>query len=162
MVEELVGVGGEPEIDHAAGGIERDAARFERAQICDGDRQDIGELLRLRAAGIVDHPPVRRPQMVRGNLAPARSEIAALKIGDQVAPGRCGCRRRTAAAPIGSKPKRMSVAAGAMPRRFTRAASNWPGFLGLRAEIEVERYAGVEMHAVERARDRLLANASRP
>ena len=41
-----------------ARGIERASACLERAQIGDGDRQHVGEFLRLRAAGIVDHAAV--------------------------------------------------------------------------------------------------------
>ncbi len=78
-----------------------------------------------------------------------------MKIGASSRQG-SGLPPPSAAAPIGSKPKRMLVAAGAMPRRLTSAASSCPRILGLRAEIEVERDAGVEMHAVERARDRRL------
>ena len=39
--QELVGIGGEPEFDHAACRIERDAGAFERAQIGDRDRRDV-------------------------------------------------------------------------------------------------------------------------
>ena len=56
--EKLVGVGGEPEIDHAARGIERHAAGFQRAQIIDRGGNGEGQFLRLRAAGIVDDAPV--------------------------------------------------------------------------------------------------------
>ena len=52
--QELVGVGGEAEIDHASRLGERRAALFERAQIGERDRDHEGELLRLRSAGIVN------------------------------------------------------------------------------------------------------------
>ena len=82
--QELVGVGGEPEFDHAARGIERDAGAFERAEISDRDREHIGQLLRLRAAGVVDDAAVGGGERAleaglgqRGDmLAEARHQIA--------------------------------------------------------------------------------------
>ena len=57
--EEFVGIGGKTEIDHAARVIERAAARFQRPKVGDGDSERIRQLLRFRAARIVDHPAVR-------------------------------------------------------------------------------------------------------
>ena len=74
--EELVGIGGEAEIDHAARGIERHAAGFERAQIGDRGGEREGQLLRLRAAGIVDDAAVgdreRPAKALLGELAHSR------------------------------------------------------------------------------------------
>ncbi len=56
--QELVGVGGEAEIDHAPRLGERRAALLERTQIGERDRDHVGELLRLRPAGIVNGAPV--------------------------------------------------------------------------------------------------------
>ena len=57
--EKFVGVGGKAEIDHAARGIERHAACFERAQTVDCGGKRKGQFLRFRAAGIVDDASVR-------------------------------------------------------------------------------------------------------
>ena len=67
--EEFVGVGGEPEIDHAARRFERHAARFERAQAIDGGGEREGQLLRFRAAGIVDDAAVGDRERARESLA---------------------------------------------------------------------------------------------
>ena len=56
--QELVGVGGEPEIDHAPRGIERDAAGFKRAQAIDRGGERKSQLLRFRSAGIVNDAAV--------------------------------------------------------------------------------------------------------
>ncbi len=55
---ELIGIRGQPEIDGVARGVERHAARFERAQIGDGACQSEGEFLRVRSAGIMDDAAV--------------------------------------------------------------------------------------------------------
>ena len=71
--EKFVGVGGKPEIDHAARGFERHAAGFERAQAIDRGGEREGQLLRFRAAGIVDDAPVgdreRPAKALLGELA---------------------------------------------------------------------------------------------
>ena len=56
--QELIGVGAEPRVDHAACILERGAGAFEGAEIFDRRCQHKCELLRLRSAGIVDHPAV--------------------------------------------------------------------------------------------------------
>src|SRR5499427_5558387 len=58
--QELLDIGCEAEINHGARGIERNAARFQRAQICNRHRQCVRQFLRLGAPGIVDRPGVNR------------------------------------------------------------------------------------------------------
>ena len=78
--QDLVGVCRQSEIDRVARGGERHAMRFERAQIGDGARQREGELLRLRAAGIVDDAAI-------GDRERA-AETVACKTADHVGEGR--------------------------------------------------------------------------
>ena len=96
--QELVGVGGEPEFDHAARGIERHAGAFERAQIGDRDREHIGKLLRLRAAGVVDDAAVGGGERALEALPwPASRHArrsAASDRGRGSAACRSGCARR--------------------------------------------------------------------
>ena len=56
--QELIGIGAEPRIDHAAGFIQRDAGALQRAQIGDAGRQHEGQFLHFRSAGIMDHPSI--------------------------------------------------------------------------------------------------------
>ena len=71
-------------INHPPRVIERDAARFQRPQIgdCDGKRE--GELLRLRAARIVDHAAVGRSERsgeaLRGEAGDGRVENGRQRI----------------------------------------------------------------------------------
>ena len=50
-----------------------------------------------------------------------------------------GCRRCAAAAPIGSRPKRIAVVPGAIPRRLTNAASRVAASRAVRTGIEIDR-----------------------
>ena len=78
--QELVGVGGQPERDHAARGVERDAAGFEGAQIGDGGGQRERKLLRLGAAGIVHDAPVGGGERaLEAALAQRSAAIAAMR-----------------------------------------------------------------------------------
>ena len=61
-----------------------------------------------------------------------------------------------AAAPIGSKPKRMAVAPGATPLRWTNAASQCRGIAAVRTGIELDADAGIEVDVRERTRECLL------
>ncbi len=56
--QKLVGIRGKPRIDHALRLLQRNAGAFDRAQIGDAAGEHEGELLHLRAAGIVDHASV--------------------------------------------------------------------------------------------------------
>ncbi len=57
--QELVGVGGEPRIDHALRLLRaRTPALFDRAQIGDAGGQHEGQFLHFRSARIVDHPSI--------------------------------------------------------------------------------------------------------
>ena len=73
--EELVLVGGEPEIDQAARVVERHAALLERAEIGDGDCEREGKLLRLRAACGMDGPAIGDGE--------GSGEALAREIGDE-------------------------------------------------------------------------------
>ena len=55
--QKLVGIGGEPRIDHALRLLQRNAGAFDRAQIGDAAGEHEGELLHLGSAGIVDTRP---------------------------------------------------------------------------------------------------------
>ena len=113
--QELVGVGGEPEFDHAARGIERDAGAFQRAQISDRDREHIGQLLRLRAAGVVDDAAVGGGERAREALPSPASRHARRSAASDRDRGSAACRSGVCA-PMASWPKRMLTAPGAWPR----------------------------------------------
>ena len=71
--EKLIGVGGQPEEDHAPRRFERNALGFERAQIGQRDRKCERQFLRLGPAGIVDYAPVGGGELAAGNRhAPGR------------------------------------------------------------------------------------------
>ena len=150
--EKLVGVGRQPEIDHAARGIERHAAGFQRAQAIDRGGDGEGEFLRFRAAGIVNDAPVGDRER------PAKSLFGKIADGGredfrQLAPRHRRCARRGEAAD--------RIDAGAHVdggrrelARFHQRREMLHGGARRRAEIEVDGDAGVELDAVERARER--------
>ena len=151
--QELIGIGGEAEIDHAAGGIEGDPAGFQRTQIFHSRCQHVGELLRLRAAGIVDDAAVGSRERPAKALA---CQIRDDRVEDRLegAPGQWtaarhgrGADRIEAETDIGRRRRDPSL--------LRQGSEQLPGVLGRRAEIEIERDAGVEMDAVERARNSL-------
>ena len=133
--------------------------RFERAQIGDRAREREGELLRLRAAGIVDDASVgdreRTVEAGSGELADQRGEVwRELVPGPRPAAGRGKAADRIEAEAEIDRCRRDAAAfdqrgeiADHVPRR------------GLR--VEVERDAGIEIDAVEHARER-CRRGSRP
>ena len=56
--QKLIGIGGEPRIDHALRIFERDARLLDRAQIGDTASQHERQFLHLGSAGIMDHPSI--------------------------------------------------------------------------------------------------------
>ena len=82
--EKFVGIGGEAEIDHAARGIERDAACLQRAQTIDGGGERESQFLRFRAAGIVNDASVRHHEgpaeaLARQGRAPPRRRTSIIR-----------------------------------------------------------------------------------
>ena len=127
-----------------------------RAQIGDRGGEREGKLLRLGAAGIVHDAAVGGGERAL--------EAALRKIGGDRRDARRDARARapdsapcSANAPSGSRPKRMSTAAGDSPCRSTSAASVSGSSVDMRAEFERDRDAGIEMDAGERAFDRVRA-----
>ena len=125
---------------------------FQRTQIGGGDGEHVGEFLRLRAAGIVDHAAVG------GREWPAKS--LRRQIGnDGVEDRRERVPGQRAAAGHGRGADRIEAEADVGRRRvdaamFDQGGDQRAGVLRLRAQIEIERDAGIEMHVREHARDR--------
>ena len=72
----------EPELDHAARGIERDAAAPSSARrYATATRDDEGQLLRLRAAGVVDDAAVGGGERAREALASPATPTCSAKRG---------------------------------------------------------------------------------
>src|SRR6516165_4252359 len=153
--QELVDIGGEAEIDHAARGGERNPARFERAQIFDRHRQRVRQLLCFRAAGIVDRPAVSRCKWPAKTL---RRQIGNGGVEDrhEVAPRQRTCaadRRGTDRVEAKTDIGGGGSDAAALDQRRQPASR----VLHVRTEVEVERNAGVDVNALERSRDRRFA-----
>jgi hypothetical protein len=148
----LVGVGREAEFDHAARVVERNAGAFERAEIRDRDRERIGELLDLGAAGVVDDAAVGCGKRTfesglgqRGDmLAEARHQIA---VGDWKRSGQAVRADGVVAEADGDR-------AGGVPAALRQRRNVVGGVLGRFGCLQLDG-DGVEVHAFERAGDRL-------
>jgi hypothetical protein len=153
--QELVDIGGKAEINQAARGIERNPARFQRAQICNRHRQRVRQFLRFRAAGIVDRPAVNHCERPAKAL---RRQIGNGGVEDrhETAPRQRACaadRRGTDRVEAETDVGGGGSDAAALDQRRERASR----LLHVRTEVEVERNAGVEVNALQRTRDRRLA-----
>ncbi len=149
--EKLVGVGRQPEIDHAARGIERHAAGFKRAQAVDRGGDGESQFLRFRAAGIVDDAPVRHHQWAAKALIGEAPHLLG-EVFRQFAPrpwtgprsGKAADRVETSAHVDGSRRK---FAAFHQRRKVLHGGAR------RRAEIEVDGNAGIEFDVLEHALD---------
>ena len=153
--EELVGIGGQAEINHAARVGERHAGGFERAQIGERRRQHVGQLQNFRPAGVVDDASVRD------------RERAGIACNRQLPNGRCersrlagpGRRLRFAARqrPDGIEAEPNDKALGTEPAPPYHVGDAARHLRHGQPRIEVERDPGIEIDAVEYGRDRVHA-----
>ena len=152
--QEFVGVGTEAEIDHAPRGIQRASARLERAQIGDRNCQHVSEFLRLGAAGIVDHPAVATGKWAC-KAAVGQTGNGGIEARHEFVPGppaaacRCSGADRVETEAYGGGGGRSAPA-------FKQCSEPGRDIVAVRTEIDVDPDAGIEVHAGQRARDRVV------
>ena len=124
-----------------------------RAQIRDGARDDEGKLLRFRAAGVVDDASVgdgeRSAKALAREIADHAGEVF---LQDRSSAGRC-C-RSAAMPPSGLMLPSMSTAEGLRPWLCTSAVKWSHDVPRVRADVEVDGHAGIEIDAIEDALER--------
>ena len=158
--QELIGIGGKPRIDHAPRILERDAGALQRAQIGDGGRQHERQFLHFRSAGIMDHPSVGD----RERALESHRREAFDRAGDRGhdlrpgigtgSPDRAGADRVEAETDIAGR--------GVKAFALHIFGDVDRGHARLRADLKLDRNAGIEENAVENLLDRFRPIGARP
>ena len=145
--QELVGIGAEPERDCRSRRIECDTAGFERAQITNGERKRKRQLLRLRAAGVVDRAAVGERERAL--------EAAAHELADHLSKRLLHLRPcHSCAAAHGHGRQRLIVEAdvdlcGIDPSGFDETGEVNTSVLAAEHGIERDRNPGIEQDTIE-------------
>ena len=148
----MIGIGGQPRIDHAAGILEINPRALQRAQIGNAAGQHKGQLLHFRSAGVMDHPTVRSRER------PLKSDFGQAFDG-------AGDRRHDLGPAIGTGSpdracaKRIETEPDIAGRGVKTFALHifgdmYRGHARLRTEFKFDRYAGVDEDALESLLDR--------
>ncbi len=151
--QKLVGVRREAKEDHAVRGIERDALSFQRAQIGERGGEHERQLLRFRAAGIVNDATVGDGEFALEAVAGERRQPAS-KMRRFLSPRArgVGAKGQCADRIVTDANARAAMRAGKSFRQHRVEHS-----ARLRREIEFECRAGTKIKFFEHAPDRLLA-----